>query len=812
MLRNLRYAFRSLASSPGFTAISVVCVALGIGANTAIFSLLDAALLRPLPVTEPERLIVAEVVSAEGQGGSSFSYPLFTELRDHAADAADLFAYSRFDMNLSADALTDTPAGLAVSDKYFTALGVRATRGRLITSPDEAIVVLSYRYWQTRFQGSDAAIGRTLTVNGQPFTVAGVAPRGFFGTEVGTSPDVFVPLALRDRLSTGQPRLPMPNNFWLRVMGRLAPGVTRQQAEARLDAIYRKYVADLSGRVQPGLLRFLQQRRMAAAPGAKGPFSVQAAAGVRRPSGFGAQFETPLRILMATAVAVLLIACANVAGLLLARGMARRREIAIRLALGAGRGRLIRQLMTESVLVSVAGAALGLAVGLWTAGTLRSFLTDRVLEVTLDARLFVFTVCATALTALLFGIVPAIRATRSDLTPSLKPGTSLTVSGRQFGWLLVPGQVALSLLLLFGAGLFVRTLANLRALDPGFRGEQVLIATTNPGLSRYSAARTNAFYTELVDRVSALPGVRVASVAESPLLGGTYLDGLTFEGNKPGAETSVKIAGPRFLDTMEIRLLAGRDFSVTDDERAPKVAIINERIERTYFAGESALGKRIGVGSDPNIEIVGVIADTKYRGLRDPIPNTVYVPLDQARFLGAERTLHVRTAGDPRQMIAAVRDQIRALDASLPARVRPFSALVDANLERERLVAMLSGFFAVLALVLTAVGLYGVLAHAVHRRTREIGIRMSLGAQRRGVVWMVLRDCLIVVASGIAAGASICFWLSGLVKAQLFDVSPYDPVTAVGSIVLLAFIGAAAGYLPARRAARVDPVVALRSE
>jgi predicted permease len=812
MLRDLRLSVRSLASAPGVTAISVMCVALGIGANTAIFSLLDAALLRPLPVPNPDQLVVAQFVDAEGRGGSSFSYPLFSALREHGTDAVDLFAYARFDLNLSADALIDSPSGLAVSDRYFTALRVRPALGRLITSPDEPVVVLSYRYWHTRFHSSNAVIGRTLLINGIPLTVAGIAPHGFFGTDVGAARDVFVPLALRDRLSAGAPRLPMPNSFWLRVMGRLAPGVTQQQADARLEAVYRKYAGEIGGAVSPGLRRLLQSRRIVTAPGARGPLSVQAAPARSGPSGVGGQFATPLRILMAAAVVVLLIACANVAALLLARGIARRREIAIKLALGAGRARLMRQLLIESMLVSVVGAGLGLAVGLWTAGALRTFLTDRVPEVTLDARLLGFTLLATAFTTLVFGVVPAIRAAHSDLAPSLKPGTSFTSSGRRLGWLLVPGQVALSLLLLFGAGLFLRTLANLRTMDPGFRGDHVLVATTNPGLSQYSEERITAFYGELVDRVSALPGVSAAAIADAPLLSSIYLDSLSIDGSNQSAEASARIAGPRFFETMGIRLLAGRDFSNTDTRGSPKVAIINETIARNYFAGESALGKRIGLGTDPDMEVIGVIADTKYRDLRQPIPNTVYVPLQQARFLGTERTLHVRTGGDPRGMIAAVRDQIRALDASLPARIRPFTEVIDTTLERERLTALLSGCFAALALVLAAVGLYGVLSNAVQRRTREIGIRVSLGARPSRVLWMVLRDCLVVVAVGIAAGAPVCFWLSGLVKAQLFAVSPYDPGTAVGSVCVLTLIAGLAGYIPARRASRVDPVIALRNE
>jgi predicted permease len=498
--------------------------------------------------------------------------------------------------------------------------------------------------------------------------------------------------------------------------------------------------------------------------------------------------------------------------LLFARGTARSREIAIRLALGARRGRLIRELLTESVLLSTAGGALGLLVGIWTANALKSFLADRVLEVPFDGRMLAVSAMTVIITAFLVGGAPALRASRADVTPVLKQGALDAHARGRLGRLLIPAQVALSLLLLFGAGLFSRTLTNLRTMDAGFHGDHVVIATVNPGLNRYPADRVRAFYADLLDRAAALPGVQSAAIADAPLLGGTFVDAFSIEGTNQSAEVSLRIVGPRFFETMGIRLLAGRDFSADDAAQSPKVAIVNETIARKYFVGDTPIGKRIGVTGIPNVEIVGVIADTKYRGLRDAIPNTVYVPTEQARFLSAERTLHVRTASAPEDIIGPLREQIRALDSTLPANVRPFSRLVDANLERERLIATLCGLFAALALVLTSIGLYGVIAHGVQRRTREIGIRMSLGAQRTRVLWMVLRDCLIVVAIGIAAGAPLSYWLAGTVRAQLFDVSPHDPVTAVGATVALVVVAVLAGSLPARRASRVDPVVALRCE
>ena len=800
MLNDFRYALRSLLKSPAFTTVSVLCLALGIGANTAVFSLLDAALLRTLPVPEPERLAIVEGLAASGRGGSSFSYPVFRHLRDHGHAVADVFAYARADVNLSAETVSDAPDGLAVSDNYFAALRVQPALGRAFSSPDEAIIVLSHRYWRARFQGNPAIVGRSITLNGLPFTVAGVLPRGFFGTEVGRSPDVFIPLALRDQLLPGGPGLMQPNRFWLRVMARLKPGVTEQQAAAQFQALYQKHVDELGGTVAPGLRRFLQQRRIALAPGARGPFSI------------GEQFGRPLRILMATAAVVLLIACVNVAGLLFTRGMARRREIAIRLALGAGRRRVMRQLLMDSAVLAIAGSAAGLLVGVWSANALTTLLADRVLEVSLDRRMLVFTLLTSVITTVVFGLGPAMRSARTDLTPAFRAGLTSVRSGRPLGRLLLPVQVALTLFLLVGAGLFVRTLVNLRTMDPGFRTDHVVVATVNPRLSRYSPERTRTFYAELLNHARALPGVQAAAVADAPLLAGTYVDGLSFEGSADNVAVSLKIVGPGFLDTMGIRLLAGRDFTASDDEQSPRVAIVNETVARRYFAGRNAVGQRIGVGTDPDTEIIGVIADTKYRDLRADIPNTVYVAMPQARFLDAERTLHVRTSSDPDEMIPAIRSQIRALDSAMPTKVRRFSDVLDATLERERLIATLCGIFAGLALVLTATGLYGTIAYSVQRRTREIGIRISLGAQRVGVVWMVLRDCLLVTVVGIAVGAPITLWLSGAVRAQLFGVSPHDPATAVAAAAGLLVVALLAGYLPARRASGVDPVVALRHE
>jgi predicted permease len=800
--QDLRYAIRTLLRSPAFTVVAVLCIALGIGANTAIFTLVDAALLRMLPVADPERLVVVQSVGQRG-GGMGFSYPQFVYLREHASAVEAMLAFARIDLNLSTGDLTDAPAGLLVSDNYFSTLGVHPAIGRGFDPGEEAVAVISHRFWQARFRGDPTVVGRSVVLNGLPATIIGVAPQRFFGVEVGKSPDIFVPLIWCDRLSSNAPRLQEPTRFWLDVFARLRPEVSAAQVGAQMDVIYHQRISQWAQGNPGKLTRSLQDRRIALIPGAKGK------------RGIAGQFGTPLLILMALVTLLLLIACANVANLLLARAAARRKELAVRLALGAGRVRVLRQFLTESLVLSASGGILGVLLGVWTAHALTGFLIGRVLDVTLDARVLGFTLLTSVVTGVLFGTAPGFRATRVDLTPAFKGDASSESPNRRMsvGQLLVSGQVALSLLLLIGAGLFIRTLANLREMDTGFRGDHVLLATLNPGLSRYDGERTNAFYADLLQRVSALPGVRSASLADEPLLGGFYIDALSVEGTNELGATSLRIVAPRFFETMGIPIRLGRDFSMGDRTGSPKVAIINETIARKYFAGENPIGKHVGTGKVPDLEVIGVIADTKYEKLRETIPNTVYLPMYQPqRGLGTGRTLHVRTFAGPTGMAAAVREQVHVLDKNLPVQMRLFPELVDENLAQERLIATFSSFFGGLALLLTAMGLYGVIAYRVQRRTREIGIRISLGARRTEVLWMVLRDCLLLAGLGIAAGVPATFLLSRLVASQLFGVTGTDGPTIIAATLLLLVVAAGAAYFPARHAARVDPMVALTYE
>jgi predicted permease len=528
---------------------------------------------------------------------------------------------------------------------------------------------------------------------------------------------------------------------------------------------------------------------------------------------------------------VLLIACANLAGLLLARATARQREIAVRLALGASRGRLVRQLLTESMALALAGGALGLLVASWSATALVKFLDGTTLDVALDLRVMAFAFGASVITGLLFGAAPALKAARQSVGASLKSGPTPIARGRRFDlhFLLVSAQVALSLTLMVGAGLFLRTLANLKNIDTGFHADRVLIASFNPGLSRYSEQRTRDFFASLMERVAALPGVKTVSIADQPLLAGAMFEGVVVEGaameNTGGrtagatdAVAAIKSVSPRFFETMGIPLRLGRDFTSLDVPGAPKVAIVNERFARQFLGGQNPIGKHIGVGGKTaDLEVAGVIADTKYRNLRGTPPATVYLPIDQLDLKGRPgsmpRTLHVRTSAGLQSTSALIEQQARALDRNLPvSTVSAFSKIIDAKLVRERLIATLSSFFGAVAMLLACCGLYGVMAYSVQRRTQEIGIRMALGAARGAVTRMVMRQSVAMVLAGVAAGLPMALWLSKLIKSLLFGVEPGDAATLAAASLLLVAVAALAAYLPARRAARIDPTVALRYE
>ena len=857
MFQDLRYGARMLVKHPGFTCVAALTLALGIGANTAIFSLIDAVLLKTLPVNNPERLVLLGRALG-GKNGAQFPYRTYRQIRDQNEVLSGLLAYHPLRLSVSVDGQPEPAvAGQLVSGNYYAALGVHAALGRTIVPDDDRapgespVCVISYNYWRRRFAGDPAVVGKTIHIGGAPFTIVGVTPPEFFGLEVGSSLDVSVPLMMQQQVMPGIRSYVDgvdPNSFF-NVMGRLRPGVAMPQAQAGLSELYRQLCAEYAAsnwgfKFTP--YPWLEEKLVLESGG-------------RGLSELRAQFSRPLLALMIVVALVLAVACANVAGLLLARAVARRREIAIRLALGVGRLRLVRQLLIESVLLSGLGALLGLIFAYWGTRLLLPLLSQGEISVQLnlspDARALGFTIAVATLTGLVFGLAPAFLATSVDMNSTLKNEAS-GVSGRgahlTFGKMFVISQVALSLLLLIGAGLFVRSLQKLQQVDAGFARENVLVMKLEPVGSDSKTPQLAARYDELLRRVEALPGVKLASlVGYSPMSRREWL----VMGQTPETSNSMKVQGydphpgeemvipwmqvyPNSFATLGVPLLAGRDFGPQDSQqwrpanicppsaRAPQVGIINDSMARRFFGNENPIGRRFGFSnsvsrcpgaSEPDpasqIEIIGVVKDVKYASLRNEGRAMFYLPFYQATTGRGQMTLVVRTAGDPTSVAAAARREARTMDPAMPMfEVETLATQVAASLQRERLLALLSSGFGLLALLLSCLGLYGILSYTVARRTNEIGVRMALGADRRDVLWLVLRDAQRLVLVGAALGVPAALAASRLVASQLFGISAADPGAVVAATLALLVVAAVAGYLPARRATRVDPLVALRCE
>jgi predicted permease len=815
MWQDLRYSARMLVMNPGFTLIAVITLALGIGANTTIFSFLNGLVLRPIPgVREPERLVAVYTSdSSSGPYGVS-SYPDYVDFRDEADAFSGLAAYMSAGMLiLTGGDEAERLRSVYVTGNYFDTLGVVAHAGRLLGPADDTtpqpVAVISHGLWQRRFGGDPAIIGRTITLDSRVYTIVGIAPESFRGLRLGAPPEVWLPLMvstedLRSRGSRG-----------LGMTGRLRPGVPLEQAQSQMTAIMAQ------------LARAYPQTNLGtrARPNDPRPMTVV------RESRIGPQGQrnvwTVFGLLLAVVGLVLLIACANVANLLLARASARRREIAVRLAIGASHGRLVRQLLTESLMLALLGGGGGLLMALWSSQLLPALFSPGEasgLDMSPDWRILVFTLAASLLTGVLFGLAPALASSRPDLVAALKDGESGvggTTGGRRQRFtlrqMLVVAQVALSLVLLIGAGLFLQSLSRALAFDPGFASQNLLIASLATRGMAMNREQGEAFYRQALERIGVLPGVRAVSLTGIvPIGGGGQRRGVQLEGYEPrpneDMELNLNVVGLNYFNTMGIPLVQGRDFNTQDSAGGPGVVIVNEELARRYFPGKNPIGKRVRLGrNSPYVEIVGVARAAKYRELREaPLP-FIYLPFAQA-YRG-DMTLLVRTVGDPANTVPAVRSEIRRLNSDVPVfGVRTMSEQIGAALATDRMVAVLLAIFGGIALLLAAVGIYSVMSYVVTQRVREIGIRLALGSQTADVLKLVVGQGMKLVMMGVAFGLAMSFALTRLVASMLFEVSATDPVTFAAIASLLMVVAALACYLPARRATKVDPLVALRHE
>jgi predicted permease len=879
LVNDARYGLRTLSKNPGFTSVAVLTLALGIGANTAIFSLIDAALLRSLPVRDSGQLVLMEWHAKRdprrwssssygdcehpnpkaGSGGCSFSQPFFEQIRSQSALFSNVAAFAwAGQLNLSGNGAAKmiNQVGL-VSGEYFETLGVQPALGRLIGPGDNTpsaspTIVLSYSYWRSEFGGSPSAVGKTVLINKVPCTIIGVAESRFDALSPGNSFEAWIPLVVQNQLEVPwDNRDADPANWWLVALGRLKPGITRSQAQAAVSTIFTNETA--SG-----------DKPMFKAEDAPAISLTPAEAGL---TGNRSSISAPLYVLLLAVGIVLLIACANVAGLLLSRAATRQKEMAVRFALGASRARIVRQLLTESVMLSIAGGVAGIFFASWCVTSIAAYITrtDEGLSTFrpgISLRVLLFTSAVSIATGILFGLAPAFRGLRVDLTPVLKEGSGGNLrgahtAGGRFGagnWLVVM-QITLSIVILAGAGLLVRTLQNLKSINPGFDTRNMLNFRMDPTLIGYKRAEANIFYRDLHSRLTAIPGVLSASYSWSPLLGGglwTTSFHLAGTPKDEQSDTDVLPIGPEFFRTMRIALLDGREFNPLDFERARAAdeaqtaereqfaaklkpgskpaaitatmagagavpAIVNQAFVRKYFPKVTPLGQRFGESPanpetgelrNPGWDIVGIVADAKYNNLRRDVEPTTYIPNS-----GGMVSFSLRTAADPASFVPLIRSIVNQMDSNLPIfSVRTVSQQIDRQLSEQRLIARLAGFFGTLALGLACIGLYGLVSYEVARRTREIGIRAALGADKRDVLWLVLGQGMRLALSGAVLGIALALGLMRYAKSLLFGVSAADPTTFAAVTALLIGVTLLACYVPARRATRVDPMVALRYE
>jgi predicted permease len=834
---DLRFALRGLRRNPVFSTVAILSLALGVGANTAIFTLIDQIVLRKLPVRNPDELVMLYQEGAHNgsnMGTRMHSYPIYQDYQQRAAPLSEVVSRRLIPASVSIDNHTERLEAEMVSGNFFTMLGVGPAAGRVFNSRDDdqvykghPAVVLSYDYWVSRFARNPAVVGKKILVNDYPMSIVGVSAAGFAGIDPVRSPQIRVPILMKPVMLPDFEWLGVSDRRarWVQVFARLKRGYTVESAQGPLQGLFtqiRQYEATLPA--AKDWSAYSRQQFL------KGRLVVEKAA--MGFSGVRNDFSTALMVLMCMVGLVLLIACANVANLLIARAFMRQKEIAVRLSLGASRGRLVRQLLVESLVLSVLGGVAGvfLAIAL-TRGLLALVPSEGsplLIRAEPDFRILSFTLVLTFITGLLFGLIPALRASRPDPWTVLKDtiGSIAGAGGSLFlrkG--LVTAQVALSFLLLFGAGLFVRSLQNLKTTDTGIALDNLVTFQLSPALSGYDDVRAENFYRSLLERLRSAPGVQSVGRAAVSLLSGDEWDSSTsVEGHKPAdgedMQAFMNALSPGYFATMKIPILEGRDFTLNDPlpwddvkTTAPKVAIVNRKFAQHFFKGTSAIGKRIGWGTGPDtkldITIVGVVADSLYEGPREGVRRQVFVP----HHGKGSSVFYIRTHTGSAAAYGMIRNEVRQLDAAMPVyALKTLEGQLDETLLTDRLVAMLAASFGFLAMLLASIGLYGVMAFVVARRTKELGIRMALGARPGSVVWLVMQEVLILLAIGLAVGIPSAMALGQLVSTQLYGIQPHDPVIAVATMVLLSVVSAAAGLIPARRASQIDPIFALHYE
>jgi predicted permease len=831
--QDIRFGLRVLAKNPGFTVITVITLALGIGANTAIFSLMDQILLRRLPLRNPSELVVVHApgpktgrVNSDGDDSESFSYPMYKGLRDGAANVIGLVARSSSDASLASQGQTERGRLELVTGNYFDVLGVTPAIGRVFNPQDDnspggnRLAVLSYNYWTRHFGADPNVLNKTILVNNVPMTIVGASRNGFTGVQVGQTPDVFVPMSMAKQMTFDDGALTEWNDYWAKVLGRRAPGVNDTQARYGLNAAYHplleENLAKITGFNEQKRQAFLA-KQIALAPGARGRNVIQ------RDSG------PQIMVLFAMVALVLLIACTNVANLLLARGASRQREFAIRSAMGATRGRIVRQLVIESMLCAIAGGAVGIAIGSWLIAELTSIVTANAgidgLKAQLDPEVLIYAIAATLFSGIFFGVLPAWRVTRNSVTDVIKDQgstSSASVAHVRFRKVLVAAQVAFTLLLLAGAVLFTRTLWNLRNVDLGLHTEHIISFAISPALNGYDNPRTIRLVDDLRGRLTALPGVRSVTSSElGALTGDNSGSNITAEGGVEIPEDLQDVnfiaTGPAYFSTFHVPLHSGREFTEADNATAPKVSVVSESMAKRFFPGRDPIGMKFCFGGGkkvtPDITVIGVVRDINQDHVKSVTTFPyVYVPYAQMPTLSG-MSFYVSTERDPLLLASSMQTVVRDADPNLPVyNLKTMDRVVEEDLFSARMVAVLSGAFAGLAALLAALGIYGVLAFLVVQRTREIGIRMAVGAESRDIRMLIVIEVGSMLIAGVVVGLPLAYALARLSESLLFGVNANNPLIYAVGLVLIAVVAVVACYVPARRATRVDPLVALRHD